>query len=421
VSLLVERLVKTVARAFYSDNYIVVFDALLRERYIKESELAPRLRLKDKDIRAILSRLETKDLLVKHESLLTRDFDGKNRQHKFYYIDYQMFVDIVRYRIYLMQTKVDSYKGSTSDQSNNIQFECPTCKLSINILEATRSRSKDNKFICTKCCPYDDFRNKIAEIDYILISKGKAPSLLQNLTTLKQKLNDTMSISVYHESIYSLLKELSREKVGRNLPSDNMRLGFTNTQIIDDDTRQALHESLGKSVAQKKGRYLIENDIEKSNKNENHFEVELDNDNDNDNDNKKYNQNYNHNQTRGGIVNDDEDSDDGNGNNGPMKKKPKRATTVPEFLRRSGVEGANDVYKIESLNAAQSYRDCLNDADAAIDKNGNADGKGTVASLEVTSMAPQAQAQAGVTIEKTATTAAAEEGSEDDDDIDWED
>ena len=95
-NLVVERLVKTVGRAFYTDTVVVVLDALLREKYIKESELAPRLRLKEKDIRAVLTRLENSDLMIKHESLLARDQDGKNRQHKFYYIDFQFFVDVCR-------------------------------------------------------------------------------------------------------------------------------------------------------------------------------------------------------------------------------------------------------------------------------------------------------------------------------------
>ena len=198
VNILVERLVKTVARAFYPDNTIIVLDALVREKYIKESELGPRLRMKDKDIRAVLTRLETKDLLVKHESLLTRDLDTKNRQHKFYYIDYQMFVDVVRYRIFLMQRKVDSIKGDDA-QSDNVSFECPTCHLSINMLEATRARSRDNKFICTRCCPFDDFRSKDAEESFVLISKAVARSALKSAATLKQKLNECMSTSVHHD------------------------------------------------------------------------------------------------------------------------------------------------------------------------------------------------------------------------------
>ena len=47
-SILVEKLVKTVSRAFYSDTVVVVMDALLREKFIREEEMGPRLRLKEK-------------------------------------------------------------------------------------------------------------------------------------------------------------------------------------------------------------------------------------------------------------------------------------------------------------------------------------------------------------------------------------
>ena len=36
---LAEQLVQTVARAFYSDNYIIILDALIREKYIVMEEL----------------------------------------------------------------------------------------------------------------------------------------------------------------------------------------------------------------------------------------------------------------------------------------------------------------------------------------------------------------------------------------------
>eukprot|EP00605_Chrysophyceae_sp_TOSAG23-4_P000131 GSChrysophyteH1.ASY1.ANO1.150.1 assembled CDS len=378
VNIISEQLARTVARAFYPDTTVVVIDALVREKYIKETELAPRLRLKDKDIRAILSRLESRELLIKHESLLTKDFDGKNRQHKYYYIDYQMFVDIVRYRLFLMQRKVDSMKGGDAE-IDGVKFECPSCHLEISMLEATRSRSADNKFVCTRCCTYDDFRNRMAEPSFTLFSKGVVQSTVQSAAKLKTKLHDAMGLSVYHDSIFALLKQLSKVRISRNLPSDNMRKGFNNTIVTDEDTRAAMQDSLGKSVAQKKGRYFIQNDIARAHKNELSIEVELDlhqRDNSSTQSKKRH---------YAGIVG--EDSDDEAANNG----KKKRAVTVPAFLQRSGVIGADDLYQLESLNATASYK--AGNAVNAQDSVGNdiaAKEQGTsnleVASLEKTTL-----------------------------------
>ena len=62
--------------------------------------MGPRLRLKEKDWRKVINKLE-EELLVQSEKVLMEDM----RQPSVYYIDYQMFVDIVRYRIYLMRQK----------------------------------------------------------------------------------------------------------------------------------------------------------------------------------------------------------------------------------------------------------------------------------------------------------------------------
>ena len=58
-NLIVEKLVSTVARAFYSDNYVVVLDTLLREKYIREEEISPRLKMSPKDVRKIIQHLES--------------------------------------------------------------------------------------------------------------------------------------------------------------------------------------------------------------------------------------------------------------------------------------------------------------------------------------------------------------------------
>ncbi len=72
----VERLISTIARAFYTDNVVVVLDALVREKYIRNEEIGPRLKLSSKDVRKILTHLE-EEHLVKYEDL-TMD-DGKTR------------------------------------------------------------------------------------------------------------------------------------------------------------------------------------------------------------------------------------------------------------------------------------------------------------------------------------------------------
>jgi len=414
-NLLVERLVKTVGRAFYTDIVVVVLDALLREKYIKESELAPRLRLKEKDIRAVLTRLETSDLMIKHESLLARDQDGKNRQHKFYYIDFQFFVDIVRYRLFLMQRRVDAQQSSDIQE---VKFQCPTCKLHISMLDATRSRSADQKFICTRCCPHDNFRERDAEEYYTLVSQETHLSSLKNATTLKNKLLEAMSVSPYHDSIYALLKELNNVKVSRNLPSDNMRLGFHNTAITDEATQMAISESLGKAVAQKKGRFLVEHEIERARRDEATVDVQIE-------------ESHKGARTQKRVVRADEEDEEEETTDAYGRKRVKRANYVPEFLQRSGVQGSDEVYRLQSLNAAASFVTGADGAAAATsvaskhvsNANGTSLAVASLASSFAASTTPAATAATAATAADAAESSDRVEGEDEGDgeDISWED
>lgn len=71
-TLLVENLIKTISRAFYNDNIIIIFDTLIKEKYIREEELGPRLKLSNKEIRKILLQLK-EEMLIKYEDITMND------------------------------------------------------------------------------------------------------------------------------------------------------------------------------------------------------------------------------------------------------------------------------------------------------------------------------------------------------------
>ena len=121
---LVERLVKLIARAFYSDTYIIVLDALLREKYIRYEEIGPRLKLGEKDVNAVVTRLEN-DMLIRFEDMQMDEGEGKFRMAKCYYINYQQFINVVRFRVRRMQEAVASAEKTELDE---VFYQCPTCQ-----------------------------------------------------------------------------------------------------------------------------------------------------------------------------------------------------------------------------------------------------------------------------------------------------
>jgi transcription initiation factor IIE alpha subunit len=73
-----------------------------------------------------------------------------------------MFVDVIRYRIHLMRKKIDPKGPEASEQISN--FKCPTCLKVITLLEAMKSPDIEQNFVCTSCCPHDNFRGLSSEL-----------------------------------------------------------------------------------------------------------------------------------------------------------------------------------------------------------------------------------------------------------------
>jgi len=230
-NILVEKLVAAVGRAFYTDPVIVVLDTLIRERSCRSEELSPRLRLTEKETRKILNLLEDEKLISSED--LT---DEKGKVSKYYYIDYQWFVNIVRYRVALMQKKV----SSSEKYEFSIPFQCPTCKTKYQQLEATKYLSLDKHFICPTCCPFDDFRNNNSEVHYRLVEVDNRESLHKYSIISEKIKNQLCKKEGLRDGIFELLKQLKDRQLIRNLPSENRKRGINASKIVDDDVKRDL-------------------------------------------------------------------------------------------------------------------------------------------------------------------------------------
>lgn len=241
VNFLVEKLVATVGRAFYTDSIVVVLDTLLREKFIREEELGPRLKLQDKEVRKIIQQLES-EMLIKFENIIMDD----NRSSKCYYIDYQLFVNVIRYRIFLMQKSISS---AEKNELNEVYYECPTCKQRYSQLDAQKLLSADFKFICSSCCPFENFRENISAAHYRLIEVDNRRKL-NSFQSLASKMDTQLTSCEHHEGIFDLLFNLKDTQLIRNLPSENRKRGLGSSRVVDADVEHEISEiAANKKVA----------------------------------------------------------------------------------------------------------------------------------------------------------------------------
>ncbi len=62
-----EQLIRAVARAFFTDEYVLVVDVLIRDRFLRDDDMGLRLKLPTKALKKVLERLE-KEMIAKRES-----------------------------------------------------------------------------------------------------------------------------------------------------------------------------------------------------------------------------------------------------------------------------------------------------------------------------------------------------------------
>jgi transcription initiation factor TFIIE subunit alpha len=101
-----EALIATVARAFYDDDAICLIDVLIRDKFLRDDDMAPRLQLPSKKLRATLQFLQ-EEHLVKYETVDDLA-QGGSQATKFWYIDYNHAVHTIRLRLHLLRKELEA-------------------------------------------------------------------------------------------------------------------------------------------------------------------------------------------------------------------------------------------------------------------------------------------------------------------------
>jgi transcription initiation factor IIE alpha subunit len=199
-----ERLIRAVARAFYSDNVVVVLDALVSEKYIPENELPVRLQLREKEISRVISQLQRERMIHSEET------DGA----KCIYIDYRAFVNVVRYRLHVAQ------KVLQGNEERNVRFQCPSCSSTFSALEVQNMKSKDYKFICSHCCPtLGELRAVKSEPHFTLVGVALESDQRSSVKKLNKQLSAPGPCEPSRDGIFELLRELRTCPLVHNKPS----------------------------------------------------------------------------------------------------------------------------------------------------------------------------------------------------------
>ncbi|NXP74481.1 T2EA factor, partial [Ramphastos sulfuratus] len=180
-----KRLAKYIARGFYGVEFCLAFDVLIRYPCVKEDDLLQLLKYEHKQLRTVLNTLKA-DKLVKLRMRVETGPNGKSTRHNYYYINYKVLVDVVKYKLDHVRQKIEADERDSTTRSS---FKCPSCSSTYTDLEVNHLFDVFTEtFRCTYC-------NTEVEEDASALPKRDARTLLA-------KFNEQM------EPIFVLLREI---------------------------------------------------------------------------------------------------------------------------------------------------------------------------------------------------------------------
>lgn len=242
-----EALIATVARAFYDDEVVSLIDVLIRDKFLRDDDMAPRLSLPAKKLRATLYflseehlvRLETVDDLAQ----------GGSQSTKFYYLDYNRAVHSIRLRLHLLRKKLEAAELGARSSSF---YLCPgytqkRCNGRYTEEEAQQVLDfSSGLFLCQECSiAYENDPNAPAKETYTLQLVDNTRDLKLAMDNLRRSNVQLSSKSIGNQQlragIYDLLQKVRGSKGGKysaaaqpitsNLPSENFALGIGSKRL----------------------------------------------------------------------------------------------------------------------------------------------------------------------------------------------
>jgi len=234
-----EALISAVARAFYEDDAICLIDVLLRDKYLRDDDMGPRLSLQPKQLRRVLQFLQDEHI-VKFEEVDDLA-QGGSQQTKFWYIDYNQAVHTIRLRLYLLKQKLEKAELAARTSS---YYLCPgynTKRCNGRYTEEQAQTVVDPSsglFLCQECVDaYESSANPPEVSTYTLQLVDNAKDLkdaVDNMRRVHVQLSGKMiGSSQLRPSIYDLMQKarVKGNTLTSNLPSENFSLGIGSKRL----------------------------------------------------------------------------------------------------------------------------------------------------------------------------------------------
>ncbi|XP_063069674.1 general transcription factor IIE subunit 1 [Engraulis encrasicolus] len=179
-----KRLAQQVVRGFYGVEHSLALDVLIRNPCVREEDMLTLLQFERKQLRSVLNTLKN-DKFLKCRLRVETAADGKTTRHNYYFINYRLLVNVVKYKLDHMRRRIET---DERDNTNRASFRCPCCMSTFTDLEANQLFDPmTGTFRCTYC------QTEVEE------DEGAAPK--KDARTLLARFNEQI------EPVYGLLRQ----------------------------------------------------------------------------------------------------------------------------------------------------------------------------------------------------------------------
>ncbi|KAL9077568.1 MAG: hypothetical protein Q9157_003320 [Trypethelium eluteriae] len=207
---LAKTLIRSVARAFYDIEHILVIDALMVHSALNGNDLASCLNMQEKPMRKYAGKLRA-DGLLHVQTQQVKNETNRVSSRDVFYINFHLAIDAIKYRLYRMTKHIESLSAPGSTERK--ELVCGRCGNDWTVMEVIDNLDMNGNYCCHRCQSILQFRaNDEAETG--------GPAVAENATI--QRLNQQLS------PLLSLMQRLDSSTV----PENDWETAFSNARPI---------------------------------------------------------------------------------------------------------------------------------------------------------------------------------------------
>nr|XP_041571708.1 general transcription factor IIE subunit 1 [Taeniopygia guttata] len=270
-----KRLAKYIVRGFYGVECSLALDMLIRYPCVKEEDLLQLLKYERKQLRTALNTLKA-DKLVKLRMRVETGPNGKSTRHNYYYINYKVLVDVVKYKLDHVRRKIEADERDSTTRSS---FKCPSCSNTYTDLEVNQLFDAfTGTFRCTYCnteveedgsaFPKHDARTLLAkfneQMEPVFMLLRETEDIVLPYDLLEPQPTEIPELSERYEhhtrtSGSSVLESCSRPEKWAHRSS---AFGLTYTQNLTIDVQDSKHKRKREKATEKQPIWLSQSTVE---------------------------------------------------------------------------------------------------------------------------------------------------------------